>query len=215
MTWVDPPSHPAKFTPSILAVMAQWLEGCSSILDPFAGTGLIHTIPGFTVGVEIEPEWAKVRRGTIVGDALALPFADATFAAAATSPTYGNRMADHHNAKDPSKRNTYRHTLGRPLHESNSGQLQWGPKYRDFHMRAWRELWRVLRPRGRFVINVSDHIRKGEVQYVCFFHHMALREIGFELVSEMRVDTPRNRFGANGQLRVAHEMVYLFRKPPA
>ncbi len=212
MTWTDPPTHPAKYTNVILAIISDMLAGHEPIIDNFAGTGLIHTIPGFTVGVEIELEWAKVRRGTIVGDALALPFADATFEAAATSPTYANRMADHHNAKDPSKRNTYRHSLGRPLHDNNSGKLQWGAAYKIFHGHAWTELHRVLKPRSPFVLNISDHIRKGEVVEVSEWHVRLLESIGFTLAQRIEVPTPRNRFGANGNLRVEYENIFLFER---
>ena len=40
------------------------------------------------------------------GDARRLHYLDATFDAICTSPTYGNRMADHHNARDSSPRLT-------------------------------------------------------------------------------------------------------------
>jgi tRNA G10 N-methylase Trm11 len=95
----------------------------------------------------------------VVGDALALPFPDATFDAVVTSPTYGNRMADHHHARDGSLRYSYTHTLGRSLHPNNSGTLHWGAEYQRFHSLAWREVWRVVRPGGRFVLNIKDHVR--------------------------------------------------------
>ena len=99
-----------------------------------------------TVGVELEPEWADLHPDTFVGNALALKFDDADFDAVVTSPTYGNRLADHHNAKDGSVRRSYTHDLGRQLQEDNSGAMHWGPKYRDFHRKAWIEAKRVIRP---------------------------------------------------------------------
>ena len=81
-----------------------------------------------------------------------------------TSPTYGDRLADHHDARDGSVRHSYKHDLGRDLHPDNSGAMQWGPAYRDFHTAAWVEVRRVLRPGGRFVLNVKDHVRGGVVQ---------------------------------------------------
>ena len=84
---------------------------------------------------------------TIVGNALALPMEWTNcFDMVITSPTYGNRMADHHNARDGSKRLTYTHQLGRPLSETNSGRMHWGQDYKDFHVRAWSEVDRVLKP---------------------------------------------------------------------
>jgi hypothetical protein len=66
-------------------------------------------------------------------------FDDATFDAICTSPTCGNRMADHHEARDISPRHTYRHVLGRPRTPGNSGALQWGDgiageEYRALHV---------------------------------------------------------------------------------
>lgn len=126
---------------------------------------------------------------------------------------YGNRMADHHNAKDGSRRNTYRHCLGEPLHPNNSGQLQWGEAYRTFHLQAWAECYRVLRHGGRFVLNVKDHIRKGQRIEVSAWHIDALDATGFEFVEYHEVETPGQRHGANGNLRVSYEYVFVFEKP--
>jgi tRNA G10 N-methylase Trm11 len=150
------------------------------VLDPFAGTGRIASIPGIrAVAIEIEQEWAT----QVVGNALQLPFAAETFDAVFTSCTYGNHMADHHNARDGSKRNTYRHTLGHELHPDNSGQLQWGEQYRLFHEIAWMEVWRLLKPSGMFLLNISDHIRKGVVVPVSEWHESTVVNIGFTIVS--------------------------------
>lgn len=199
-TTATAPRHPAPYPRYVLDRLELWLGAERRelgrplrILDPFAGVGRIHDLPrrlGETVGVEIEPEWANLRKRTIVGDATQLPEAwTATFDAVATSCCYGSRMADHHEAKDScyvckgagvawtptgcadvpfvcpechdiackcgghakalrahvlacptcrravckacggnglSRRYTYRHALGRPLHDRNAGQMQWG-----------------------------------------------------------------------------------------
>ena len=91
-------------------------------------------------------------------NAIALPFRDESFDAVVTSPTYGNRFADKHNAKDGSIRRSYTHDLGRTLHAENSGSMQWGQAYRDLHVKAWAECFRVVRPGGLFVLNISDHV---------------------------------------------------------
>lgn len=206
--------HPAKYSAGLIPVIGGELVPGALVLDPFAGTGKIHLLRPLvrTFGIELEPDWAEMSPYTLVGSALCLPFADATFDAIATSPTYGNRMADHHEARDTSRRNTYRHALGRPLHPENSGQLQWGPRYRSFHLLAWQEALRVLKPHGGFVLNISDHIRNGQVQEVTDWHVYHLVAMGLRVTSRREVPTPRNRQGANGDARVDHESVITFRK---
>jgi hypothetical protein len=92
--------HPATWSQPVLEVVAGCLPGGATVLDPFAGTGgladIAHIRP---VCVELEPEWAT----QIVGNALALPFASGSFLYVATSPCFGNRMADHHDNRDACK----------------------------------------------------------------------------------------------------------------
>lgn len=208
----DGARHPARFSTGLLAAIRPLVADCTLILDPFAGTGRVHCLGVPSVGGELEPEWAALHPRTIVANALCLPFTSGTFDGIVTSPTYGNRMADHHDARDASRRNTYRHALGRPLHPENSGAMQWGPAYREFHQRAWREAARVLASGALFVLNVSDHIRAGERMPVTDFHIGVLRELLGSEPHVQYVSTPRQRFGANGGARVEGEAVIAFRK---
>lgn len=103
--------HPAKWNRDVLRLVQMWLSSerrrlgrVLDVLDPFAGVGRIHDLPkriAITTGVELESEWANARAGTIVGDATAMPqeWSD-RFDAIATSVVFGNRMSDHHAAKD-------------------------------------------------------------------------------------------------------------------
>lgn len=205
--------HPAKFSEDIITIFSEEVKDYPKVLDPFAGTGRIHRLPNETVGIEIEPEWANMHPDTIVGDATNLPFPNDCFDAVATSPTFANRMADHHNAKDPSKRMTYRHTLGRPLHRDNTGRMQWGDKYRTMHELAWAECWRVTKPGGRFVFNIKDHIREGKKQEVCAWHIKTLNDLGYVMVAMIPVHARGMRYGENRDLRMLHEYVVVFDKP--
>ena len=209
-------SHPARFSDPLFPVFADLLKPGIRILDPFAGTGKIHELAKLinveTVGVEIEPEWADLHPNTIVGNALALPFDAAEFDAIVTSPTYGNRLADSHRASDPEKRRSYTHDLGRDLTAGNSGAMQWGSVYQRFHEKAWIEADRVLKPGGRLLLNIKDHIRNGEWQDVAGWHVAALTSLGLKVFAIRPVVTRALRQGENAEARVAPELVIAMDK---
>ena len=248
-----PPAHdhPAMFSRELIEPLAATIRGRRRVLDPFAGTGRIHAIAEAagvrrSTGIELEPEWANVdlfpgrRRRQIVGDSMQVlrRYKPGAFDAVLTSPAYGNRMADKHEAKDSckqcdgsgvegsaecrvckgtglSRRNTYRHRLGRPLSENNGGGLQWGSEYRDLHRAIWKASVRVLAPGGAFVANCSNHIRLGQVIDVCGWHTDVLVELGLDVVEVIEVETRRQRHGANAQLRVAGEQIIVCERPLA
>jgi SAM-dependent methyltransferase len=193
--------HPAVYSAEILSAIETTLNHYYSgpvVLDPFAGTGAIHSLRRFaTIGVELEPEWAEMSSRTIVGDAASLPFANSVIDSIVTSPCNGNRMADHHNAKDGSYRRTYRHYLGRPLSPNSAGGMQWGHDYRELHIQAWGEAARVIRPGGLILLNIKDHRRAGKRIHASAWHAEIIRSLGFRLVSVRSVSTPEFRFGAN------------------
>ena len=220
--------HPAKFSPSILDVIRDILSTRAVpedalILDPFSGVGRCHDL-GWprTVGVELEMPWCRVQEGPVVrGDSTALPFRAHTFHAAVTSPTYGNRFADKHKAKDGSVRRSYTHDLRTSLedpdytlHPGNTGGMKWGRDYWRVHGAVYDEVWRVLVDGGLFVVNVSDHIKNRKVVRVVDWHRRALAARGFEVVDVLDVETPRLRHGANRDARVDGEAVIVSLKEP-
>jgi len=213
--------HPATYTESFIPKFAELLFGCTNVLDPFGGVGKLalikqHGFTGKVVCNELEREWAETGKYDVdewhIGDAANMGWAASnSFDAICTSPTYGNRMADHHNAKDASKRITYRHCLGRPLDDNNTGKMQWGEKYRQKHIEIYSECLRVLKPNGLMIVNVSDHIRKGQVVNVVKWHKETLTNFGMKLIDEIKVETPRMGFGQNAKSRVQHECILVFR----
>lgn len=211
-----PPRHPAQYSLELIPYLAEAVRGADSVLDPMAGVGGIARVAALAgvplvVGVEIEPDWAHAHPCVMAGDATALPFIDSAFDAVCTSPTYGNRMSDHHDARDNSTRHTYRHAIGRPLHERNTGRYPWGDTYRRLHAEAWAEAVRVLRPGGRFVLNVKDYIENGEVVDAARLWHVAtLEHLGLRLDRDLEVCCPGQRHGANSKARVNVEHIITF-----
>lgn len=208
---------PAGFSQELYPVFRAVVGNPRRLLDPFAGQGGIFHLQQWLphteiIGLEIEPKFAALHSRLTLGNALDIDYPDGYFDCVCTSPTYGNRMADHHDAKDGSHRITYRHAVGEPLSQDNSGQLQWGPKYRDFHVAAWIEVYRVLETSGRFILNIGNHIRKGEEQKVSEWHVETIKRLGFEHFFSIRVNTKKMKYGANHHLRIDHEMIHVFEK---
>lgn len=230
--------HPAKFNEKVLTVcydeLVKWLGPQylhAAVLDPFAGVGGIHKLqPDFTtLAIEIEAEWARQaweHGWTWCGDFFDFNWSDRFsrederlelqvddgIDAVVTSTTYGNRMADHHEARDASERNTYRHKLGRELTPGNSGALQWGEEYKVFHLMAWRRVWKLLPHKGLFILNVKNHVRKGHVQKVAEWHYDQIRKMGFACHADHKIPVRGLRQGENHELRVPHEHVFVFQK---
>lgn len=252
MTTAPLTKHCAKFSEPILEVLAREItreerrrRSAGQVLplllvDPFAGVGRCHQleVPGRvnTLGVEIEPEWAACNRRTICANALAwmaeptyrLPnFPDWPGGAdiVATSPCYGNRFADHHEAKDGSERRSYRHDLGRMPTDGSAAVLHWGPAYWRFHAIAYKRIYDLLWPGGLFLLNVSDIVRGKAMVQSTLWHLGAAITAGFDVDGTSRwailVPTDRYRNGANHghdaapgeETRAATEVVYRLRKP--
>ena len=226
MTDTTIPPHPAKWSQPILDKLAEVAKEEAELLgrplrvvDPFAGSGLGRLAAALTPsevwGVELEPEWAAAHPNTLVGDALELRrvFADRPpFDAVVTSPCYGSRMADAHDAKDGSTRLTYKHRLGRDPNPGSAAVLQWGPDYRRFHAHAYAVMCGFV-PGGLLAVNMSNHIRHGEEQPVVEWTVRELLSLGCRLVAVHRVRTRRLRFGANREKRVDGEAVIVCRPP--
>ena len=237
--------HPARFSDRLLEAIGDMLApyGQLSILDPFAGTGRIHELRARghrTLGVEIETQWANLHPGTICGNSLELArlLRGTTWDAVATSPSYGNRFADAHTARDTCKncrgtgsdsgrrcpvclgtrlsmRRSYTHDLRRmtgdaslELAEDNSGKMQWGVKYRSFHEAVWAQVPGLLRGPRLFLLNCKDHVRNRERQHVVDWHVGTLEALGFVVLERTELDTGGLRHGAN-QERFAEELVLM------
>jgi hypothetical protein len=212
-------NHPAQFSKELLPALERPLaEWHLPVHDPFAGTGerlgqLCDQLGLTFTGTEIEPEWivdARVRHGDST-EAGAYPTGEYVVA---TSPTYPNGMSDHFKASDHKGRNTYRHALqrtnggqDRELHPNNSGR--YGVRYHtDGHywklMQAAVAHWPAL-----VIVNVKDFITGGKVYRLVEKWTELLREHGYDVVEQLDVACPGNRFGANRDDRVETEAVLV------
>lgn len=217
---------PAPFSKEIIEVLRdvtrRYLPAGSLVLDPFAGVGGVHGIndgpndPYEILCIELEPEWAEqcAEKGpTWCGDFLQFcPPEQGLFDAVVTSPTYANRLADHHNAKDGSHRRTYKHYLGRDPTDGNSGVMQWGAEYKAFHWYAWKKAARGIKKGGLLILNIKDHPRRRVMQPVSAWHEETIIRQGFELVEKLPVGTPGYRYGENKEQVMDHEWVMVFKK---
>lgn len=227
------PTHPAKFSDEVLDAALAFLwsnawtipDDCL-MLDPFAGTGKGSVVADKLgmgwLGVEIEPEWAEMEPRTLVGDSrnlvklLERKHMLGLIGAVFTSPVYGNRMSDHHDAKDTSRRITYRHSLGRALNHHNAGRLHFKKRAREYeklHFRVWKQCYEALNPGGLMMVNVKNFIRGGDEMDVVGFHEWAMRQADFTMFDKIKVDTPGMRFGENNELRVDGEVILVGVKP--
>lgn len=208
------------------------------VVDPFAGVGRIHSLMTRrirTIGIELQPRWAACRpyrpqphgwpAGTVTGDMFYwLPRIEAaedqrgtSIDVIATSPTYGNRLSDHHAAGDGSTRHSYTHTYGQELEPNNSGVLPWGPRYWAFTARAYRAFFAALPEGGLFLLNVSKFYRRQELVHAVEWHLGAAYGAGFvQDRRPARIVTKRLQgVGAEATAaRADHEVILRLRKPP-
>lgn len=236
----DWPEHPAKWSDSILDKIAEWIRMEPSlsknlaILDPCGGVGKIgalrQRLPDHKLRItsnDIEPGWAK--QGTAWG-CDHLTWLDASisrpewmdrFDLVITSFTYGNRMSDHHKAKDGSKRFSYFHCYGVDLSHRNTGLYKASQDdYWLLHEEILATIVLSLRPGGRFILNMSDHIKTRkvggekikEVQRVSARMAALAMANCFVMEDWIQVATPRLKQGQNHANRMDHENIFIFRK---
>jgi tRNA G10 N-methylase Trm11 len=220
--------HPAPFPLKVIDGIASVLDVDTPlrVLDPFCGSGRIATVSEEweCFGVEIEEEWAAMAWANgvdcCVGDsAKCIPQLPGTFDAVVTSPCYGNRMADTY-APPPEKkhamRRTYRIALGHDLSEGSAACMQWGEEYRDLHARVWARSVEKIKPGGWFVLNIKNHMRKGEEMPVTEWHIAELTHLGLYLRSAVCVplkgDQNTNTMRSRGIRTIDCEWVIAFQK---
>lgn len=246
--------HPAKFSPEVIDVLRVLVRAESRrqqvprplVLDSFGGVGRIHQLDDIAVtqAVELRPRWAACHARTRCGDATRLPhWWSRRFHVWATSPCYGNRLRDHHEARDTCKncdgrgghengdgarpcavckgsgrsvRRSYAHDYGEPFtHANDAGVLRFGTAaYDRLHLRAYQQAHRCVVDGGGALLNVSAFVERKEMVDTVPWHRDAMRSVGWRYVRTVPVVTKRMTFGANRE-RAPHEVVLVFRKDAA
>lgn len=232
--------HPATYSQSVLDAL-DILVPDGMWLDPFVGVGKLYSLTRdyrFFYGCEIEPEWAneawryvpmrflgeESRRAafhTEIGDCrdtMRKWIADGrTFDGVVSSPVYGNRMSDHHNAKDASTRRSYKFDLGRNLTEGNSGVMYfWQPAYAEFHEEVAGLVADIVRPGGKLFWNVKNFLKTKngvEHEYDVVSYYLQLWEsYDFNIKRVVDVPTPGMRYGENHEVRIDSEKIIVAKR---
>jgi tRNA G10 N-methylase Trm11 len=231
-----PPISPAVYSKQLIAPIASAILEHKTLfakddmlLDPMAGRGfglaeIASIIGAIPVGIEIEPGYVQSGEAhpcVRTGDALKLPFADKTFAAAATSPPYPNGISDNFRSKEPSKRHTYIHRLRAwmgddyELHPNNTGGMnpRRSPKalqtFYETHEAIWAEVYRVLKPGAVFVVNTKDPLNipfRTDTQ-------RQLARVGFEFLGQKQVEVNGLNHGAHAEKKYSFEDLTVVRRP--
>jgi hypothetical protein len=215
--------HPAKFTSAQIEQIASAIaeefgeDKGIKILDPYAGIGGVHKLQEFghfTFGIEIEREWPGQHRDTAVGDSHVFMAANVNrnkYDAVVTSYVFPNRMTDHHDAKDGSKRHSYKHYLGRDPAEGSSATLGWGKKWRQFHREGFRLMSRVVKKNGLIIIDSKNCYKQRELVLANEWTIRTLAKMGMPLLQVRPVFTRGLTHGQNHEDRVDRHLIIVVR----
>lgn len=221
-------THPAQYSPEVLDAIRGLIDDTILVHDPFAGAGerlgaLCDEIGCEFSGTEIEAAFivdSRVVQGNST-DGSTYPVEPYTIV---TSPVYPNGIADSFEARDNSKRRTYRSALAkivghdRELHPDNQGR--WGYRGTPLSSPARAVYWSIAervigcwQDADAAIVNVSDFIAGDRQEPVVAGWTRLLAAAGWD-VSAIPVSTKRWKYGANRERRVDAEVLLLCSKDP-
>lgn len=116
---------------------------------------------------------------------------------------------DHHNAKDKSKRHTYKHYLGRDPSPESSATLGWGKEWKKFHREGFRLMQRVVRPNGLIILDSKNHFtdRGATEHFVNEWVIRTLNKMGMPLLQVRPVFARGLRHGKNYNERADRHLI--------
>lgn len=214
--------HPATFSRDVVEAMMRWMpQKPIDILDPLAGIGKgpeAFNIPSRgwrAMGIEMEEEWASQSVLVTQGDGIDFMTDNpGRFDVVATSPPFHNRMADNFtpSPSDKSRRNTYRHALGRELTDGNGASLQWTDRNtKTWVYRLLRSCYIALKEDGLLLLEMKDHIRGGERQYVTDYYLRSAMHCGMGFLSAETI-MGKGLPGANSKSKIPYSTLLVMQK---
>lgn len=214
--------NPAPYTDSIIEALADIIPRHVPpdywIHDPFGGEGkrlgaLCDRLGYEFTGTDLE-EWLDADPRILLGDSTDPSTYPILPHAVVTSPTYNNGVNDHFDAKDSSRRLTYRVRAGHALHLNNTGRYSGrGSK------KGEAEYWRITRDCVKHwpdlvIVNVKDSVRGKTTVY-------PLVDLWCDLLAEYHYETghinvpcPGWRYGTNSDARVDTEAILIASRRP-
>jgi hypothetical protein len=215
--------HPAPFTESIIdrleVLIPKHIPPDRVIHDPFGGEGVrlgkLCDKLGYTFsGTDLE-NWRGGDERVIEGDATYAWSYPLVPYAVVTSPTYNNGCNDHFEAKDDSRRLTYRDRAGHALHDNNTGR--WSGRSSK---KAEAQYWKLTRKSvvhwpNIAIVNVKDSVRStwdGGIYPLVQLWTELLEEFGYQVDAE-EVKCPGWRFGQNSDKRLQTESILVATHP--
>lgn len=217
-------SHPAPYSPEVLIKFTSLIPRGTHVHDCFAGDGvrlgkLADNYRWRFTGTEIEAPFILDDR-VAHGDATDPDSYPSSSYWIVTSPVYPNGIADDWNAKDTSRRRTYRRARAmivghdEPLHVNNMGR--WGYRGTPLRSTARAMYWNLARKSiacwtgaDRALVNVSDFMAGGKVEPVVRGWVQELTRQGWTVEDVQPVVTRRWKDGANRDERVENEVIIV------
>jgi hypothetical protein len=210
-------SHPARYSPEVIAVLVTLIHPGEHIHDPFAGDGvrlgtLCDRVGAIFTGTDCEAgDWSehdpRVARGDS-RDVLTYPSSPFTIC---TSPVYTNGISSDYKEGPTSAtklrgRLSYGISLGHPLHPANlartvvrsrpdKGASDYYPGHAEV-VKHWDD---------RVIVNVDEPMGDDWCSLLVSF--------GYGVDRVIPVHTQRYRNGANAEVRADHEVIIVARLP--
>lgn len=210
--------NPARFSDAIIEqlrlLIPKYVPKGMLVFDPFAGDGcklsaLCRDLHREFQGNDLE-DWEGRHARVRIADSTRKASYPRREYAIVTSPTYNNGVNDGFTRGDGTRGITYTFAAGHQLHPNNTGR--WSGRSSD---NAERRYWELHEQAVAFwtcqtaIVNVKDSVRKHQTYPLVNLWTGLLAWSGFQVVQDVQVDTPGNRYGSNRDARIDFEVILV------